>query len=218
VLKAGFERWDRGEFIVTLILAFIPVIAAILFGLRLEFTSAQWLLWVVLALVFDVLVIIPFKIGIRYIHITTTKLIVELESKPQNVSSQTWWHLIVRNSSNVPIQNCYGQVVSFVPNISNNPYEGMNLAWSTYGSTNTKMVPIPGKSAKLLDVVMTDRNNIYMVGLSPQSAIRGTYFPEPPGTYEAKIQVGSESESFEPTIIKIKMILDNNGNLAVSSI
>jgi hypothetical protein len=215
VLKAGFERWDRGEFIVTLILAFIPVIATVFFGLKLEFTTAQWLLWVVLALVFDVAVIIPIKIGIKYIHITTTKLKVELESQPQNIGNQTWWHLMVSNPSNIPIPDCYGQVIYFTPNISNNPYKGMNLAWSTSGSTNTKSVTIPGKSAKLLDLVMTDHNNIYIVGLSPQSSMRSTYYPEPPGTYEAEIQVGSESESFEPTLFKIKIILDGHGNLDV---
>jgi hypothetical protein len=215
VLKAGFERWDKGEFMVTLLFAIIPIIGTVIWGWKLEFSSSQWLFGVVSALIFDVIVIIPTKIGMKYIRITTPKLSVELENKPKNNNNQIWWHLIVSNPSNIPIQNCYGQVISFVPNVHNYPYAGMNLAWSSFGSTNTKTVSIPGKSVKLLDVVMTDHSNIYIVGLSPQQAIRGTYFPESAGTYKVEVQVGSESESFEPTIIKIEMILDNRGNLDV---
>lgn len=133
VFRLGFAHWDKGEFLVTLsFLVIAPIIAGFV-GLSLQFSTLQWAYAVVGVVLFDIAIIIPTKIGIRYMRLTTPRLRIEVEKTPENTGKAIWWHLIVHNDSNVPIDGCYAQLLSFTPNISNRPYQLISLPWSSWG-------------------------------------------------------------------------------------
>lgn len=144
--------------------------------------------------------------------LTAKRLEIEVEKQPEHVGGTFWGHLIVHNPSSVPIKDCYGELLSFTPNRSNRPYQGVHLPWSSYSSVDTQTCTIGCYGRALLDIAMTDSNYLYITTLSPDAGRRGVPFPEPPGTYIAEIQVGSTAESFLPTKVRLKIVL-RGGNL-----
>jgi len=164
------------------------------------------------------LLVAPYKLWKEKVNtvtkLTTKRLEVEVEKEPEHAQNGIWWHLIVRNPSNVPIEGCYGQLLSFIPNKNKKPYQAINLPWSSLGGIYTQTITIPGKGYKYLDVAMTNGNYLYIVTLSPDPRLRGTPYPETDGIYRAKVKVGSEKEASEATEIKLKIVF-KDGNLHI---
>ncbi len=221
VFKAGFEHWDKGEFVVTLIFLIAPFIVSMLLGINLQFSDIQWFQAIVGALLVDVIIIIPTKIGIRYTRAITPKLRLELEQFPDVNKEHIWWHLVVYNDTISPIEDCYAQVLSFTPNISKKLYQAIHLPWSSFGSKDMEFITIPGKSSAYCDVVMTNRKDLYVLTITnipSQPLVRGTPWAEPPGTYAITIQVGSNKQAFMPSKIQVEAILNTNGDLIVKEL
>jgi len=154
----------------------------------------------------------------RYIHLITPRLRIELEQSPEVNNEHIWWHLIVHNDSIKAIDDCYAQLLSFTPNLNKRLYQAVHLPWSSFGGQDMETATIPGKSFRYFDVVMTNKKDLYVLTFAPNPSLRGTPFSEPPGQYELVIQVGSNRQSFMPSKIKLEAIFSKDGNLDVKEV
>lgn len=81
-----------------------------------------------------------------------------------------------------------------------------------------ELATIAGNSSRKLDVVMSNGIELYIVTLTSNASLRGIPFPEPPGSYNLMIQIGSNEQSFSPSKINLRISLDQKGNLDVKEI
>jgi len=222
IIKLGFERWDRGEFMVTILLLVITPIIAVFIGWKFEFTGIQWSYSVLGALGFDILVIIPTKIGMRYIRATTPRLSITVDEKPE-ISKEPgrehiWWHLNVKNMSKKSIRECYGKIISFEPNPDNKPYKSYYLPWSSYSGAFSKTMTIPpSPSGEVLDLVMVNQNGLWPFYYKDPK-IRGTSLHEGVGKYRITVEVGSLEELFKPSTIEVEADYINKDEFNVKEI
>jgi len=168
-----------------------------------------------------VLLIAPYKLWKqekdKVKELTTKRLEVNVEEQPEDARGTLWWHIIVRNPSSIPIESCYGQLVSFEPNKSNKPYRGLRLPWSSWVTKEMERYTIPGNASGILDFVVALPRYFSIVALFTEG--KRTFFNyEEPGTYEAEIQVGSEKEAFLTTKIKVKIVYAGEGKLTIEKI
>ena len=207
------ERWfDRVLSILSLILLFGGVVGAIM--------ASYWFLFLGIPILVLIFVVAPYALWRQQSHrlreLTTKRLQVELEKNPETAPPGIWWHLIIRNLSNVPIEGCYGQLLSFTPNRSQRLYEAIKFPWSSYGTIlNTETITIAGQSHAYLDIALTDGQDLRLITLSPEPGKRTILYPEPQGTYIAEIQVGSQKEDFRPTLVRLELIYRGGLDLKV---
>ena len=151
-------------------------------------------------------------------ELTTKRLEVDIDERTEETDTTSWWHLIVRNPSSIPIESCYGQIVSFEPNNNNKPYLGVKLPWTSWLTREMERYTIPANANGILDFVVAVPRFFSVVTLSPQEGKRTFFNYEPPGTYEVGIQIGSEKEAFPPTKIKFKIVYSGQRKLTIEKI
>ncbi len=171
------------------------------------------------------LFVAPYKLWKRHedkLHeLTTPRLRLEiLQSDPEINEREIWWHLAVHNDSLEPIEGCYAKVKSFEPNTNKRPYEATHLPWASGGGTETRTTTIPGECSESVDVVMADRKTrmLYIPIPSAEARKREKKYPEPPGSYEIEIQVGSEKQTFKSSSIRLTIELKETGELYVKEV
>ena len=120
VLRLGIERADKNEFWVTFALLVIAPIATAILGYNLQFGAMQWSVAVLGVVLFDLLVIIPAKIGLRYVRLIKPKFLVAVEKEPvvsgnpaPGTDRALFWRIKVRNGSKTIIPRCYAQIEEF---------------------------------------------------------------------------------------------------------
>jgi hypothetical protein len=220
-IEWAYWRWGVGERMLTIIY-YILTISGISIGSVIAGKSGEY--WFIVAGFLPIIIltifIAPYKISKqkedKLIELTTKKLYAELEEYPEITDEHTWWHLIVRNPSSIPIKGCYGKIISFNPNPQNKPYTSFYLPWTSYSGATTPGITIPGKGNNVLDFVMSNTGGLWpFCFFMKDSWIRGTPYKENVGEYNIEIQIGSLEEILEPLIIKLVVVLDNKGNLNV---
>lgn len=188
-------------------------------GVTGAISQLNWLVYLLAIPIFIFLLAAPYKLwkkaNERVIELTTKKLEVEFERQAEPHPPEFWWHFIIRNPNSIPIEDCYGQLLSFIPNKNNSPYEGFTLPWSSWTTRDMEKYTIPGKASGRLDFIMTSPNHLFIVGLSTEEAKRTFLQGEPLGEYMAEIQVGSQRQGFEPTKVKMRIVFSGGINLEV---
>ncbi|MFC1871942.1 hypothetical protein ACFLYF_06080 [Chloroflexota bacterium] len=116
ILKIGIEHADRWDFVVAFSLILVVIVAGFL-GWRINPSSMLWFWSVVGAIAFDLIIIIPTRIGVRYIRSITPRLSAEYELDPVPAglrsSSTLFWRIKVENKSLKPIHRCYAKIIDF---------------------------------------------------------------------------------------------------------
>ena len=191
-------------------------------GLVGAFSQLDPLVYLFAIPIFVFLLIAPYKLWKKkadmVTKLTTKRLEVDIEERPEETDTTSWWHLIVRNPSSAPIESCYGQLLSFEPNESNKPYQGLRLPWSSWVTKEMERFTIPANASGTLDFVAAVPRYFSVVALSVQEGRRTFFNYEPPGTYKVHIQIGSEKEAFSPTKLKIKIVYLGERKLTIEKI
>lgn len=218
----------KGEWLMTTTLTFLTIISAVgvfgglIRGLILGIAQWVWLLYLLVIPIIIVFGIAPYKLWRQQkdtlVRLTTERLEVEIEKQPESAPSGHWWHLIVSNPNSIPIESCYGQLKSFEPNKNGRPYPPLRLPWSSLVTREMERYTIPAKGSGILDFVVITEQYLSVVALSIEEGKRIFFNYEPPGTYEAEIQVGSEKEDFKPTKIKLKMVFSGGMDISIEKI
>lgn len=216
-LKWSYGRWQKGERMVTSALILVTLLGITGFTLGIvQWGRVVYLLAIPIVLIFSVA---PYKLwkraNDRVIELTTKKLEVKFERQAEPHPPRFWWHFIVRNPNSIPIEDCYGQLLSFIPNKNNSPYQGLRLPWSSWTTRDMEKYTIPGRASGRLDFIVTSDEHLVIVGLSTEEAKRTFLQAEPLGEYMAEIQVGSHKQAFEPTKVKMRIVFSGGVNLEV---
>jgi hypothetical protein len=209
-IKWAFWRWESAYRMLTTFVIFLGLLGV--GGIAFATWANQIMaLIAVVPIVITLVFIAPYKLWKEKADVvkrmTTKRLKVEVEKKPEPepAENKNWWHLIVRNTSKKSIKGCYGQVVSFEPNLGNRSYRGLRLPWSLWVTRERERYTIPGNTSGNLDFVVASPDYFSVIALSEEAGKAKFPYLEGHGTYKVEIQVGSEQEDFPATKIKVRI-------------
>ncbi|MHA2068719.1 MAG: hypothetical protein ACXABY_30515 [Candidatus Thorarchaeota archaeon] len=228
ILKIGIEHADKWDFVVAFILALVVLIAGII-GHKIAPGTMWWLYAILLALLFDFVVIIPTRIGVRYIRSTIPRLKVYC-NVGENDRGDFWISLKVVNPTVNPIHQCYGQVIRWkvlhADTESTLPLQTTSYPWSSRtGSQEPEYERTIGAGSEdILDLVRSPKDKPLIFesvrALDRFGTRRDHHFDWPMGAgeYEAIVEIGSRNISLRPTYISVKMRLNIDDERAVVNI
>jgi hypothetical protein len=205
-------------------------------------TVMSYLLWALPLVVFLGTSVVGFLLAPFYMHsdvvrerymankelsdIKTHRLQLEVEPIGLvNKDNQTIWnHLIVHNVGKIPVENCYGELVSFIDTrkyIDPNdlPQRTVRYAWtSDRGGSDCRTSNIGVEGKDCLDIMYVDakKSLLYTPVLGKDNWSRVPLYPLPPGMYESIVLVGSETQAFPPE--KIRLNISYQGGLRLEVI
>lgn len=220
-IRWAFGRWESAHRILTTFIIFLGLLGV--GGVAFATWGNQVMaLIAVVPIIVMLIFVAPYKLwkekADMVAKLTTKRLEVDIEERPEETDTTSWWHLIVRNPSSSPIKSCYGQLISFEPNKHNKPYRGLRLPWSSWVTRERERYTIPGNASSTLDFVAALPRYFSIVALSTEEG-KATFFNlEGPGTYKVELQVGSEEEDFLATKIKARIVYAGDRKLTIEKI
>ena len=138
---------------------------------------------------------------------------------------EIWRQLRVTNPGVEPIDGCYGLLVEFRSEDAQNqdmcPPSGFYYPWASYGGRGKETKIAGSDGFDLLDIAAFNyseaqyKDKLWTPELSADGYNRVQRYPLPPGTYHARIQVGSKSTAFRPTEIVLKLRYSGGANLEI---
>lgn len=213
-VKWAYGRWGKGERVVTLVLVVVSLLGATGFVAGI----IKWgsLVYLLIIPLFFVFVVAPYKLWKQKsdeLTRLTNKRLKASVSPPditfkEGIQDLVWYHLRVDNPTAQNIKDCFGKLLhsSTQENVGYTlPHSGIRYPWSTYGGPSCLTRNIPSQGHDLLDIAVYDGNYLYTPVLARDGFTRNLLFPLPEGSYEVTIQVGSETEDFQPNIVKVKI-------------
>jgi len=220
IFKIGIEHADRWDFMVAFILILIVIIAGLL-GWRIDPSSILWFWAVIGAIVFDLIIIIPTRIGVRYIRSITPRLSAEYVTSPVPTglpqSSDLFWRIRVKNKSRKPIGRCYAQIRSFSLVSEQKPHvlidqvcqpwptAGHELPWSRQSGGGFERDFGPDDEAYIDYAKTVDNVGLFTIPIHPNTSDNRplyNFFRLPPGHYDITVSISSKSETMSPCIIR----------------
>lgn len=154
----------------------------------------------------------------------TTRLLRVYATPPSHDEDrgEAWLNLRVFNTSHLTIHRCYGKLVGYEVLESSKPIKQLpgpefRLPWSYWTSGSANWVDIGGESSDFLDIAVSPGNEseYYYTPLKPDPDMIKPQLTSllPVGEYDAFIQIGSESEDFESTFVRVRITFGGGLNL-----
>ena len=233
-LKKSFGVWERHEAMSVLITLLVTAILSLLATIGIK-VALDWNIYSLIGFgvvgwfVLLVFIITPLRMlkdkADNLTRLTTKRLKVTLAPNLEPGDKSQWLRLRVDNPSLTPIEKCYGKLDSYTMLIQHDgqtrPVTDFDSGSSLNNGLPPERHPFPWASTNLPDTLATiagmGHEFLYVAVLREQS----THFYTPtemgqqyPKTnifaeYEAKIDIGSESEAFPPTKVCLRFAMTN---------
>ena len=226
VLRLGIERVEKGEFMLGIGLFVVAPVIAVIVGFAYSLDAIQWAYAVISAFGFDLLVVIPARIGVRYVNQNRPRLLAEVIPEPQSGGREPiswWWWIKVTNPTNRAIEDCYAAVREFTciypPGNWRLPAPGHKLPWSRSSSGGGFLTTIAGYGSQAeIDLVSLNRLGAKYLRISSYPLDQGgrpdvDKFPLQPGVYDATVVIGSQKVEFKPTEIRVRITYKGSTSL-----
>lgn len=221
----AYWRWEGREPVIKSALSMLASIGGVIGA----FWAKEW--WISLVpLGILILLVAPYQLWKNahddLVRLTQKRLGVDIEPQIGDCKKGAIWrHLRVSNLGVEPIDGCYGLLMEFRSEDTQNqnmcPPPGFYYPWSSYGGRGKETKIAGSNGFDKLDIAVFNyaeaeyKDKLWTPELSADGYNRTTMYPLPAGTYYARIQVGSKSIAFKPTEIALRLMYSGGANLQI---
>jgi len=211
--------------VIAAVLATIPTLA-MRFYTHGFFAEQSIAIGLILWFLFLVFVVTPIRMGVEKVQLTTKRLTAQGAELYDDGRGCQWLRLRVENPTALPIPNCYGKLldrrlvrsqpiqvdgklteIEISPEVGRRssenmelPPEGHRFPWEPTQLPETTAT-VSGFGGKEFLYVVAKRENIGSIGFPTDMGIE--YHNWSLGDFELKLEIGSDSEPFRPTKLRV---------------
>lgn len=228
----SFSLWERTGAVIAPVIAVVATIFTLVIRSQLKGFPEE--IGIGLGLWFFLLVfmVTPTRMAIEKVKLTTKRLRVVRVENYETGKGPSWLRLVIENPTGVPINNCYGKLCGrkmIATNLIENddemarlpisrerggkssrnmelPPEGQKFPWSPE-SGGDRIRTISGYKSPEYLYFAAKLENSGAFGFPSYSGVDWTNWAL--GDFELEIEVGSESDDFRPT--KVRIVLRAEG-------